>query len=340
MEENKTKNEKKTFYEQWWFWLIVIIFIIICLFALNSDEETDKISNNNFDTNTMSYLEQLKQNYNEDVKLKENPYKVTNQYDGIYKFSLESDNGNGVIFTSTGVITFNDGNCKIKYETGSDTVSKKTRELEGFYGLNQKDNSTFYFSLNDDGNYELKTYKCEPNEKNLSCELKSAYDLSGCTNNKLELIYFDNQDLNEFDTIFSQVLKEEEEKKIAEEKAKKEQEKTEFIASCQTYTFEQMARNPENFKGTNVKVTGEVVQALYGTSGVDLRVNITKEGTYTTYYTDTIYVVYYPEAGEDKILEGDVITIYGTSQGDYTYTSTLGASINLPLVYGKYIELN
>ena len=102
----------------------------------------------------------------------------------------------------------------------------------------------------------------------------------------------------------------------------------------------------KEFEGTsgggavNVKVTGEVVQALYGTSGVDLRVNITKEGTYTTYYTDTIYVVYYPEAGEDKILEGDVITIYGTSQGDYTYTSTLGASINLPLIYGKYIELN
>ena len=132
----------------------------------------------------------------------------------------------------------------------------------------------------------------------------------------------------------------EEKKKQEEEIARKQQEESEFKASCQTYTFDQMARNPENFKGTNVKVTGEVVQALYGTSGVDLRVNITKEGTYTTYYTDTIYVVYYPEAGEDKILEGDIITIYGTSQGDYTYTSTLGASINLPLVYAKYIELN
>lgn len=340
MEENETKNKKKTFYEQWWFWLIVTIFIIICLFALNSNEETDKISNNNFDTNTMSYLEQLKQDYNEDVKLKENPYEVTNQYDGIYKFSLESDNGNGIIFTSIGVITFNGGKCKVKYETGSDTVSKKTRELEGFYGLNPKDNSTFYFSFNDDGNYELKTYKCEPNEKNLSCKLKSAYDLSGCTNNKLELIYFDNQDLNEFDTIFSQVLKEEEEKKIAEEKAKKEQEEINFKASCQTYTFEQMARNPENFKGTNVKVTGEVVQALYGTSSVDLRINITKQGTYTTYYTDTIYVTYYPEEGEDKILEDDIVTVYGTSQGDYTYTSTLGASVTLPLIYGRYIEIN
>lgn len=339
MEENEVKKEK-TFYKKWWFWLIVIILIIICLFALNSNEETDKMSNNNIDTDTMSYLEQLKQDYNENIKLKENPYEVANQYDGIYKFSLESDNGNGYIFTSIGVIVFKNGECKVKYETGSDTITKRTRELEGFYGLNQEDNSTFHFSLNDDDNYELKTYKCEINEKNLSCELKSEHDLSGCTNNKLDLIYFDNQDLNEFDTIFSQVLKEEEEKKIAEEKAKKEQEKAAFKESCQTYTFEQMARNPESFKGTNVKVTGEVVQALYGTSSVDLRVNITKEGTYTTYYTDTIYVTYYPEEGEDKILEEDIITVYGTSQGDYTYTSTLGTPVTLPLIYGKYVEIN
>lgn len=129
-------------------------------------------------------------------------------------------------------------------------------------------------------------------------------------------------------------------KKQEEDIARKEQEETEFKASCQTYTFEQMARNPENFKGTNVKVVGEVVQALYGSSGVDLRVNITKQGNYSTYYTDTIYVVYYPENGEDKILEDDIVTIYGTSQGDYSYTSTIGSQVTLPLVYGKYIEIN
>ena len=101
-----------------------------------------------------------------------------------------------------------------------------------------------------------------------------------------------------------------------------------------------MARNPDNFKGTNVKVTGEVIQALYGYGSVSLRVNITKEGNYTTYYTDTIYVTYTPEEGEDKILEDDIITIYGTSDGEYTYTSTIGASVTLPYIKGKYIEIN
>ena len=333
------KEVKKTFYKKWWFWVIIIILIIICLVALNRNKETNNTSNNN-NTNidTTSYLEQLELNYNNNVKLKDNPYEVTNQYDGIYKFSLESDNGNGYIFTATGVIMFKNGECKAKYETGSDTITRKTRELEGFYGLNQEDNFTFYFSLNDDGNYELKTYKCQANEKDLSCELKSEFDLAGCTNNNLNLIYANNtQDL---DTAFQEIVNQEKAKKEEKEKAKKEQEKTEFKASCQTYTFEQMARNPENFKGTNVKITGEVIQALYGSEGVDLRVNITKQGSYTTYYTDTIYVVYYPEDGEDKILEDDIITIYGTSQGDYTYTSTLGTPVTLPLVYGKYIEIN
>ena len=79
---------------------------------------------------------------------------------------------------------------------------------------------------------------------------------------------------------------------------------------------------------------------LYGTTSVDLRVNITKEGTYTTYYKDTVYVKYYPEEGEDKILEDDIITLYGIAQGDYTYTSALGTPITLPYIYGKYIEIN
>ena len=67
--------------------------------------------------------------------------------------------------------------------------------------------------------------------------------------------------------------------------------------------------------------------------------NITKEGTYSTYYTDTIYVTYTPEEGEDKILEDDIITVYGISQGDYSYTSTIGAQVTLPLISGKYITL-
>ncbi len=125
------------------------------------------------------------------------------------------------------------------------------------------------------------------------------------------------------------------------EKAEKlVQEEIEFKASCSTYTFKEIARNPENFKGTNVKLTGEVIQTIYGTYSTVLRVNITKEGNYTTYYSDTVYVTYYPEQGEDKILEDDIITIWGTSKGDTSYTSTMGGTITLPHIEAKYITIN
>ena len=223
---------------------------------------------------------------------------------------IESTSQDYIFYSS---ILKNDSTEKIDKIIASEFITDE--QLERIYQEREKDNTDYE-------TYKIWVFSNEENAKN---------------NNNYEIAEVKKESNN---IVVTNVA---EEKRIAEQEAeekRKQQEELEFKASCQTYTFEQMARNPENFKGTNVKVTGEVVQALYGTSGVDLRVNITKEGTYTTYYTDTIYVVYYPESGEDKILEGDVITIYGTSQGDYTYTSTLGASINLPLVYGKYIELN
>lgn len=134
---------------------------------------------------------------------------------------------------------------------------------------------------------------------------------------------------------------EEHQKKLAQqEKEKKKQEEKEFKADCKIYTYKELARNPDKIEGKKVKLTGEVVQTLYGSGSVDLRVNITKKGTYSTYYTDTIYVVYYPKDGEDKILEDDIITIWGTSKGDYTYTSTIGASVTLPLISAEYVSIN
>lgn len=337
------ETNKKAVYEKWWFWLILVILIIVILF-IRFNKEPKKESNNNNTNNeyaeAVNYINESKQNYNDNVKLKENIYEATNELDGIYKFVLNSDNGNGHIFSGVGIILFDKGRCKVKYEFSSESTSGVMREYNGFCGINKNDNNEFYFSLNDDGNYEVLTYKCTPNEKNLSCELKTAYDLVGCTNKNLELIYQEDQSIDELDTILQNTIKEEEERKIAEEKAKKEEEETDFKANCKTYTFEQIARNPDNFKGTNVKLTGEVIQTLYGTASVDLRINITKEGKYSTYYTDTIYAVYYPEEGEDKILEGDIVTIYGISEGDYTYTSTIGSQITLPLIEIKYIELN
>lgn len=115
--------------------------------------------------------------------------------------------------------------------------------------------------------------------------------------------------------------------------------KEEFISQCQSITYNDIARNPDNYKGTKAVFTGEVVQVTEGWfNSVIMRVNVTK-GSYEI-WDDTVYVTYTYADGESKILEDDIITMYGTLKGSETYTTVLGASVTIPKFEAKYINLN
>ena len=328
-EENTNKEElKKELFKKWWFWLIIAIVLIIIVGTISENTNTIISANTTNETNSSKTTSITIENNNK------NPYEVIKDYDGVYKFVLNSDNGSGKKFKSVGVISFNNGISKTKFLINSNTYNDVNREYQGFCGYNKEDGSSFYFTLND----EKIVYKCTKTEDGFSCKLISSYDLSGCISEELNLLYEGN--IQSFNEIFTQVNEEEKAKEEEEKKIQKQKEEQEFKSSCQTYTFEQMARNPDNFKGTNVKVTGKVVQVMSNGYSTDLRVNITKTGRYTTYYTDTIYVVYHLKDGEDKILEDDIITIYGTSQGDCSYTSVMGSTVTLPNIKAEYITIN
>ncbi len=120
---------------------------------------------------------------------------------------------------------------------------------------------------------------------------------------------------------------------------------SEFKDSCETIDFETLSRNPDKYKGNNYKFTGEVIQVQESSWGdtVDLRINITKEEFEyidDVMWTDTIYATVEIPEGEDKILEDDILTFWGTCEGDYTYDSVLGNSITLPKISIKYYELS
>lgn len=132
--------------------------------------------------------------------------------------------------------------------------------------------------------------------------------------------------------------KAEKEAKEKAEKEQKEKEETDFKNKCETYSFKEIARNPDNYKGKLLKLTGKVIQVSEGWSNsVDLRINVTKNEY--GWYEDTIYCTYKYAEGEDKILEDDIITIYGRCEGDYTYTSVLGASVTLPKISARYVVI-
>lgn len=318
------ERKKKSIFKRWEFLTILVcVILIVCTIVMmcigiSNQNETTKKTSKRVKSNTAS------NSYTKTTK--ENPYEITNDYDGTYKFVIIEESE-----TIIGAINIDGGNLKAKFGNIDSNYTVPT--YNGFCGLNKEDNSTFYISIINSSYEKIREFKCTKSDRNLIGK-----SMTGTSYKQIDFIYVNNG--KDIESVYNETLKQEKEKKEEEEKIKKEKEEQDFKTSCKTYTFEQMARNPEKFKGTNVKITGEVIQALYGSNSVDLRVNITKKGSYSTYYTDTIYVTYYTKPGEDKILEDDIITIYGTSKGDYTYTSTIGATINLPLIEGKYIIIN
>lgn len=117
---------------------------------------------------------------------------------------------------------------------------------------------------------------------------------------------------------------------------------SDYKSMCAEISFSDLARNPDNYQGQMFKFTGEVIQVMDGSGMVDIRMNVTKisdEYFDWDYYEDTIYATVRVADGADKILEGDIVTIYGICCGDYTYQSVLGSQVTLPRIDALYYEL-
>ncbi len=123
--------------------------------------------------------------------------------------------------------------------------------------------------------------------------------------------------------------KEEEAKKAAEEEAKKGY-NTEI-------TYKQLARTPDKYQEKKVKFTGRVVQVMEGDGETEIRLATKKE--YDEYYDDIIYCGYNSDIVSERVLEDDVITIYGVSKGLISYDSTIGGKITIPSVLVDKIEI-
>lgn len=116
--------------------------------------------------------------------------------------------------------------------------------------------------------------------------------------------------------------------------------KSEYISQCKTISYEKLARNPDSYIGDYFTFTGEVIQVVEQGNYVNLRVNVTHEELYgTSFYNDTIFVVTTLSDNGDRILEGDIITLYGVCDGLYTYTTIFGASMSIPKIDAAYWDI-
>lgn len=110
-----------------------------------------------------------------------------------------------------------------------------------------------------------------------------------------------------------------------------------YKEQCKSISYDSLARDPDKYEYDMVKFTGRIIQVMDSESYVELRINVTNDGY--GYYDDTVYVTYMYEDGDTKFLEDDIVTFYGTYFGLYTYESVLGASITIPEVFARYIDI-
>lgn len=123
---------------------------------------------------------------------------------------------------------------------------------------------------------------------------------------------------------------EEKAKKEVEEKAAREAE--EKLGYETGITYDQIARTPDNYMGKKVKFTGEAIQVIEGDIYNQIRLAINSD------YDKIILIEYDKKIVSSRILEDDIITIYGVSTGLISYKSTLGGTITIPSVFVEKID--
>lgn len=116
-----------------------------------------------------------------------------------------------------------------------------------------------------------------------------------------------------------------EDKKSADNLAKAEAEAAR-IGYETGISYNQLARTPDKYVGEKVKFSGKVIQVTEGDSETDLRIAVGDD------YDTILLVAYDPAIISGRVLENDEITIRGISLGVYTYESTMGGNITIPLV--------
>ena len=107
---------------------------------------------------------------------------------------------------------------------------------------------------------------------------------------------------------------------------------------CKTYEYKNIARDPHLYQGKMARFTGKVIQVMESGNSVVLRVNVTK----STYgYKDTVFVTYTKKSSqESRILEDDIVTLYGTLEGLKSYETIFGATVTIPAMEAKYIDIH
>ncbi len=112
--------------------------------------------------------------------------------------------------------------------------------------------------------------------------------------------------------------------------AKQEAAKSEYTTDL---SYNTIARDSESYKDTKVKFRGKVLQE----GEIDSTMHYVRLAVDSNY--DTIMFITYDTSLVDaRILEDDILTIYGTVVGDYSYETVMGATVTLPWINADIVD--
>lgn len=146
--------------------------------------------------------------------------------------------------------------------------------------------------------------------------------------------------INNIKSDYSEEIAEMESQKKEDEVIQAQRIKDEYISSCKQISYADLARNPDKYKGQAFVFTGKIIQVSEPTFGniVSLRINVTKN-EYGS-YTDTVYATVELSDDSDRLLEDDIVKVYGDCEGLYTYTSVMGNSVSVPKINIQYFDFD
>ena len=93
-------------------------------------------------------------------------------------------------------------------------------------------------------------------------------------------------------------------------------------------TYEQMAREPEKYKGDEVCLRGKAIDV----HDSYMRIDITRKDARIDWWDDDVVSWYSQQPGQPRVLDGDLVEFCGVFRGLYTYETILHAQRTIPRV--------
>ena len=120
-----------------------------------------------------------------------------------------------------------------------------------------------------------------------------------------------------------------------------------FRSSCRTIAYKVLNKDADALKGREYRITGQVFQIQDAGAGqywegypggvqprTSMLVSVTNQGY--GFWDDNVAVAF--EGRLKHIYEKDIVTVWGTCIGQYSYTSVAGYDMTVPAIEAKYVS--